>query len=258
MSSSQYNNVVEKCYLAYYGRPGDSAGLAYWTARLEVGGGNLQGIIEAFASSAEATSLYGGLGNEAKITKIYQQLFNHDPDTAGLQYYLGQLNSGAMTIASIMLNVADGAIGTDANHLNTAITTGLASLDPALLAQQQDAYLAQLLPSNTVSLNSLHSGDVIDAGNGAYQYVLDVNQLPQYATGAVTIRNFGADDSIKLTDPKDVFALSSSSTSNVDLTTIGFNTNLVTIHLAGVNPTLQTIFEVSQFNNLPVGDVVIG
>jgi len=115
--SAAYYPQVQKIYVAYYGRPADPAGLQYWAGQLAANGGSLTAIINAFGNSAESTALYAGADNAAKVTAIYQQLFNRSPDSAGLAFYVNELSLGRMTAASIALNVANGATGTDATYL---------------------------------------------------------------------------------------------------------------------------------------------
>jgi len=127
--SAAYYPQVQKIYVAYYGRPADPAGLQYWAGQLAANGGNLTSIINAFGNSAESTALYAGADNSAKVTAIYQAMFNRAPDAPGLAFYTAELTAGRMTAASIALNVANGAQGTDATYLNNKVTVGTAFTD---------------------------------------------------------------------------------------------------------------------------------
>jgi len=127
--SAAFYPQVQKIYVAYYGRPADPAGLQYWAGQLAANGGNLTSIINAFGNSSESTALYAGASDSAKVTAIYQQLFNRAPDSAGLAFYTGELTAGRMTAASIALNVANGASGTDLTSLNNKVTVGTAFTD---------------------------------------------------------------------------------------------------------------------------------
>ena len=44
---------VQKIYIAYYGRPADAVGLAFWESQLEATDGNLSTIIGSFGASPE-------------------------------------------------------------------------------------------------------------------------------------------------------------------------------------------------------------
>ncbi len=101
MAAPQYNAAVQEAYVAFYGRPADPSGLAYWTDKLAAAKGNLAEIIQAFGSSAEATALYGSKSNLDAINTLYQQIFGRDADPEGLLYYNGELLAGRMALINI-------------------------------------------------------------------------------------------------------------------------------------------------------------
>lgn len=93
-SSAASQADIQKAYVAYYGRPGDQAGLEFWAGRMDEEGGRRR---------------YGGLDSESLITEIYQQTLNRAPDPAGLDFYSGNLEIGSMTLQTITLDVLNGA-----------------------------------------------------------------------------------------------------------------------------------------------------
>jgi len=118
-------DYVQKAYVAYYGRPADPPGQGYWAGRVDAEGGSISAIIDAFGNSAEFNSRYGGLTYAQLVTKIYQQALARDPDQAGLDYYVGELQAGHRTLQSITLDVLNGATTAPdstvvANKLNVA------------------------------------------------------------------------------------------------------------------------------------------
>ncbi len=79
-----YARQVQQMYVAYYGRPGDPAGVEYWAGRLAAVGGNwIADLVNAFGNSAEYTERFGELSNEALIDNLYQQLFNRTAEPVG-------------------------------------------------------------------------------------------------------------------------------------------------------------------------------
>lgn len=112
-ASNQARQQVQKIYLAFYGRAGDPGGLEYWAELLDAAGGNLAAIIDAFANSAEFQEVYGDLSLEELINGLYQQLFGHDADEAGLEYYVRQVGNGRITFASVALDILNGAQNDD-------------------------------------------------------------------------------------------------------------------------------------------------
>jgi uncharacterized protein YkwD len=107
--SSYSLDYVQKAYVAYYGRPADPSGQAYWAGRMDAEGGSLNAIIGAFGYSDEFNRRYGGLSNSELVTRIYQQALNRDPDPSGLNWYLDELQAGRRTLQTITLDVLNGA-----------------------------------------------------------------------------------------------------------------------------------------------------
>lgn len=100
---------VQKAYIAYYGRPADPEGLAYWANRMDRDGGSLAAIISAFGNSDEYSRRYSGSSSIELVSNIYRQLLGREPDEWGLAWYVTRLDSGVMTLTTIALNVIDGA-----------------------------------------------------------------------------------------------------------------------------------------------------
>ncbi len=114
MASQVYIDLVQKTYIAYYGRPGDYSGLMFWADQLEKKNGDLSAIIQQFGNSVESQNLYAGTGYREQVQKIYQQMFGRDPDASGWEFYVGKLEKGEYTLQTIALNVLNGASGSDA------------------------------------------------------------------------------------------------------------------------------------------------
>ena len=122
--SANANEWVQRAYVAYYGRPADPGGLAYWARRMDQEGGSLSSIIFAFGTSDEFTRRYGGLTYSQLIDTLYQQTLGRAPDAAGKDWYMSQLAAGRTTLQTITLDLLGGASGADAftvaNRLDVA------------------------------------------------------------------------------------------------------------------------------------------
>lgn len=85
ISVGSYSSEIQQLYVAYFNRPADSAGLAFWTNMLEQGTSlPLQNIMNAF----EAPLSNYGLGvnmPEDLINSIYLNLFNRPVAASGAQ-----------------------------------------------------------------------------------------------------------------------------------------------------------------------------
>ncbi|HEV3024010.1 MAG TPA: DUF4214 domain-containing protein, partial [Pirellulales bacterium] len=94
-STEHLNTVVNNLYLQFLGVPADPNGQAYWVGVWRTYGGPEQVIIGLATSSACYT--YAGGTNTLWVTLLYNQIHNRAPDSGGLNYWVGQLQSGAMT-----------------------------------------------------------------------------------------------------------------------------------------------------------------
>ncbi|NBC49495.1 MAG: DUF4214 domain-containing protein [Gammaproteobacteria bacterium] len=125
---------VQQMYIAYYGRPGDPAGIDYWAARIAAEGGAWTAdIVNAFGESAEYTNRFGNLSEQDLIANLFNQLFNRAVDDAGMAFYLDLLDgtnqSGAnpgdpprrSTLAQIALDIANGAQNDDRDILTNKV-----------------------------------------------------------------------------------------------------------------------------------------
>jgi hypothetical protein len=140
---------VQKAYIAFFNRPADVSGLAFWQAA-----DDLRGVFDLFSTSPEYTETYAGLDPTATITKIYDNLFGRAPDDEGLAFWVEALESGRMTIsnaAHIILNAArnDDGLGTrDLDVITNKIAAAVSftqSLDTPL---KEATYLNAALANN--------------------------------------------------------------------------------------------------------------
>lgn len=108
-SNEFQNNVapVVRLYFAYFNRLPDTGGLSYWISSYTDGSYSLNQISDAFAGSDEFASTYGSLDNAAFVNLIYANLFNRSPDQGGYDYWLGQLDSSAITRGAAMVGYSE-------------------------------------------------------------------------------------------------------------------------------------------------------
>ncbi|MFH1147478.1 MAG: hypothetical protein V1736_07200, partial [Pseudomonadota bacterium] len=117
MAYTDYLDTVQKAYIAYFQRPADPAGLIYWSQRLNLAGGNMDAIIDAFSTCKESRDLYGTIDSSTistVVTNIYQTLLGRTPEAAGLQYYMDGFNAGRFAAGTIALDILNGAQNNDA------------------------------------------------------------------------------------------------------------------------------------------------
>ncbi|MFZ6733517.1 DUF4214 domain-containing protein [Undibacterium sp. Ji42W] len=100
---------IQNLYIAYFNRPADKAGLAYWKdANLSI----LQ-IAQSFSEQKEYATAFAGFTAEQTINALYNNLFNHKADADGLTYWSGQIKSGKISIGAAAIAILNGATGAD-------------------------------------------------------------------------------------------------------------------------------------------------
>ncbi|MGB2131502.1 MAG: DUF4214 domain-containing protein, partial [Marinobacterium sp.] len=104
MATQASLDQIQNLFIAFYGRPADAAGQAYWADELETAGGDLSAIINAFANSAEYDSQYGDLDEAELVNALYQQILGRDAEEDGIDYYVSQLNNGNLTKGEMALD----------------------------------------------------------------------------------------------------------------------------------------------------------
>ncbi|HEB27760.1 MAG TPA: DUF4214 domain-containing protein, partial [Porticoccus sp.] len=114
-------NLAQQMYVAYYGRAGDPAGVNHWAEQFD-GSNNLDAVLSDFGNSQEYSDNFASLSHEELVNGLFQQMFNRSPETDGLNFYVGRLESGQATLASIAKQIADGAQDDDELSLGNKIT----------------------------------------------------------------------------------------------------------------------------------------
>lgn len=112
-TTTDYASIANSFYLAFYGRPADPVGLKFWSQQVANVNGDLTSIVNAFATSQEAQDRFGSDSTADRITEIYQQLFNRNPETEGLAFWQNAVEKGNASLADVALSILKGSQGTD-------------------------------------------------------------------------------------------------------------------------------------------------
>jgi len=92
---------VFKLYMVAFDREGDQSGMTYWVAAMDEGAA-LNEVAASFAISDEFTELYDGMTSAEILTELYDNAFGREPDEAGFDYWLSELEAG--TSLSVVMN----------------------------------------------------------------------------------------------------------------------------------------------------------
>jgi hypothetical protein len=173
MMATATQTEVQKLYVAYFTRPADVAGLAYWANILASSPTGYQVISANFAASAEYQATYAGMDNRATVNAVSEHLFGRAAETAGVDYWANLLDQHAITIDNVVTQVAAGAQGTDKVAYNGKVAVAASFTDHMDLQVEQQAYGtsagAKIAKDYIASVHDLASGAAaIDPGNIDY------------------------------------------------------------------------------------------
>jgi Ca2+-binding RTX toxin-like protein len=111
-------------YLAYFGRPPDATGFAFFSDKTEAQ------VVAAFSASAESQALLASLGDlPAQINAIYRNLFNRDAEFGGptsASYWVQEVSLGHVTLAQAAMTIAHSALGSDAATVTAKVNAEIA------------------------------------------------------------------------------------------------------------------------------------
>ena len=141
LSEADFRTFVEM-YIAYFNRAPDAEGLMFWGTALSRGT-PLDDIAALFFDQDETRGLYPGVADlenpstaqlEAFAGDVYQNVLGRSFDQAGLDFWVGVLENGSVSLGEFMLRIIEGAKApADEND------------DPDFIAQKAEdvAYLTQ-------------------------------------------------------------------------------------------------------------------
>ena len=90
---------VKRCYQLILNRAADTGGLKGWSDALEGKTAAAAQIIDGFVRSPEYINR--SLTSDQSVTILYKTMLDRDPDSGGLNYWTGRLDSGASPTAVI-------------------------------------------------------------------------------------------------------------------------------------------------------------
>ena len=99
-----------RLYNASFKRLPDADGLKYWIDQFSSGANDERAVASSFLVSDEFKERYGAnVSDSTYVNTLYKNVLGRDADTSGLNYWLGQLNSGAETRYEVLLGFSESA-----------------------------------------------------------------------------------------------------------------------------------------------------
>lgn len=110
VSSEEFTAFVE-LYIAYFNRAPDAIGLFFWGSVLQLPDWDLERIaVEGFFPQDETQATYPDLTDiEGFAKKVYTNVLGRDFDQEGLDFWIGVLEGGFVSLPKFMLQIIEGA-----------------------------------------------------------------------------------------------------------------------------------------------------
>jgi len=146
---------LQQQYIAYFGRPGDPAGIKYWLSSSSGISSAREFADKIYAQDEYKKSTVGTKSTEEQVNQLYVNLFGRQADASGLLYWTGEIENGSLSLSNIAFdliaaannpleaNSSQGAL--DAKALASkvsaaeAFTTSLESDTAGILAYQPES-----------------------------------------------------------------------------------------------------------------------
>jgi len=158
---------LQQQYIAYFGRPGDPAGIKYWST---------SGLTEKeFAEKIHAQDEYknttiSSKSTEEQVNTLYTNLFGRQADAAGLIYWTAEIEAGRKALSSLALDLIWSASNPTSDNTTQGAADALALTNKVAAAQ---AFTTDVEASTTAILayqpettgESFKSGAAFDSAN---------------------------------------------------------------------------------------------
>jgi hypothetical protein len=120
-NDGDYTFELQQMYVGYFGRAADKLGLSgkvgiisgktITDAQSEAAA--LTDLGNEFVNSQEYKNIWGGMDHATMVKTVYWNLFGRTVEATGLSYWVGLLDGGQQTAASLVWSIARGAQNTD-------------------------------------------------------------------------------------------------------------------------------------------------
>gem|GEM_PF-6179330 len=208
---------VQKAYLAYFGRPADPVGLAYWMNQ------DATTMRAGFGASTEYATLYSGMTQEQRVEQVYQNVFGRASDAAGKAYWVNEFTAGRETVSSLVASMQTNAIGADVGTIDNRVTYAIRFTDQLDTPGEVVAYsgtaaataardAVSVVTSTAASLNTATANIVADTSSVVAGVAPSVAAAAAAAAATAAASAAAAAAAFTLTESGTTVTLSGSST----------------------------------------------
>jgi hypothetical protein len=117
---------LQQQYIAYFGRPGDPAGIKYWLSSSSGISSAREFADKIYAQDEYKTSTVGGKSTEQQVNQLYKNLFGRSADAAGLLYWTNEIEQGNLQLSNVAYDLIFAASNPVAGNTDQAALDALA------------------------------------------------------------------------------------------------------------------------------------
>lgn len=247
-TSTNNTALVDALYKVILGRSADSAGAAYWQGQLQSGALDYDQIAVAIANAAKVNALETNASKDSAASYLgstvessYQSILGRSADAAGMAYWAGQLQSGAISIGQLNQALANAARENGQAVIAPGYATGGRISGPG--TGTSDSILSRLSNGEYV----MRAAAVSTYGTGLLDQ-MNALQLPAFAAGGA-IGESGPQ--LEVTGPSRIYSANQSGSAANG----GNNANLV-VELRAIRAELESVKANTQAGALNGGKLV--
>jgi uncharacterized delta-60 repeat protein len=198
--------ILERAYIAYFGRPAEPNGFNWWLSAISSLGGIdavMTEVYQDFSSSDEYLNQYASdldpvthavTNAQHLLNAIYQNLFHRDIEQGGLEFWGDLLIHEEVTINSVVLEVLNGARNLDFDAVNCKIDAALAltnkieEINPSGYDGVAATHVAHDWLSDIYDASTLESALVDQYLTSVSQHIIDVtNGIQQQSVSLIGV-----------------------------------------------------------------------
>ena len=236
---------IQQIYIGLLGRAADPEGLQYWTQEINDGVLTIEQLRANIVNEQpEYAAGLGSLTRAQAVTQLYQNLFDRDPEPAGLTYWVSG-GGASVNFDQLVLALIDGAQGSDILALDNKTT--IANYYTSQLADNSEYDPAEA----RAAVDDVNASTNLDDARDAVDDLLDDTPTP---VEGETYRLTTEEDSLTGTSADDVFNARLGANAGVEGNTL--NSSDVLDGGAGSNDTLNA--QLVPTGTVSDGGIVVG
>lgn len=253
---------IQALYVAYFNRPADPTGLAFWLDRANTKGG-ADFVANEFSNSKEYTDLYAGKSYVAIVDSIYMNLFGRHAEAKGLTEWALKLQKGELNIGNVARTIALNAQNEDKIAVDSKVAAAIAFTDSLTTGEEIAGYdgdAANLVAKNWLATVKTDADLKAATTAAALDAVAAAAADARYGQTATNNTLTDKTDTLNGTASNDIFNATGATFNPLDSIDggAGVNTfNLVDANATQGNglPALSKLTNIQKFNVTTTGSV---